>query len=225
MLLRRQGPALPLPGLVFERRLLLAHSVFDGRREAIGRYVVLRAVGEGGKGVLGAGGMGVVYAAYDPELDRKVALKLLRASGVRRRRDGRGARLLREAQAMARLSHPNVVAVYDVGDARRAACSSRWSSSTGETLGAWLRRSAADVARGARRCSCGRARAAAAHAAGLVHRDFKPDNVLVGDDGRVRVIDFGLARRGRRRGRRAARRAPAAPASALGGDADRGRAR
>ncbi|MCA9659144.1 MAG: serine/threonine protein kinase, partial [Myxococcales bacterium] len=157
-------------------------SVVLPRGAAIDRYVVLDR--------LGAGGMGVVYVAYDPELDRRVALKLLRAP---KGRDEERARLLREAQAMARLQHPNVVAVHDVGvlDGRV------WTAMElveGVTLSRWLAaeprawRAALEVMSAV---ACG---LAAAHRAGLVHRDVKPDNVMIGDDGRVRVVDFGLAR-------------------------------
>lgn len=151
---------------------------------AIGRYLVIEP--------LGAGGMGVVWSAYDPELDRKVAIKLLHAD-----MDGsRGhARLLREAQAMARLAHPNVITVHDVGTHDEAVFVAM-ELVRGWTLTAWLRRSQrtwgeilavlVDAARGV----------VAAHAAGLVHRDLKPDNIMIGEDGRVRVMDFGLARAG-----------------------------
>jgi len=152
------------------------------RGEQIGRYVVLTP--------LGAGGMGVVVAAYDPELDRKVALKLLR--DPRGGADAR-ARLLREAQALAQLAHPNVVAVHDVGTVDdRVYVAMEFIA--GETLQAWLDRAPRgwrEVLRFALAAGDG---LAAAHAAGLVHRDFKGDNVMVGDDGRVRVMDFGLAR-------------------------------
>jgi len=147
----------------------------------VGRHVVLHE--------LGAGGMGVVYAAYDPELDRKIALKLLLpgAGGETRR-----LRLLREAQALARLSHPNVVAIHDVGTIGEQV----WLAMElveGRTLGQWLQtpRRWPDVVEVLRAAGEG---LAAAHGAGLLHRDFKPDNVMVGDDGRVRVMDFGLAR-------------------------------
>ncbi|MBI3181090.1 MAG: serine/threonine protein kinase [Myxococcales bacterium] len=138
--------------------------------------------------------MGVVYAAHDPELDRKVALKILRGELWRDERASDGsARLLREAQAMARLSHPNVVAVHDVGSIEgQVFVAAEYVE--GWNLRQWLKlepRSWREVVRVYLEAGKG---LAAAHAAGLVHRDFKPDNVLVGKDGRVRVTDFGLAR-------------------------------
>lgn len=147
------------------------------------RYVVLE--------LLGAGGMGQVYLAYDPQLDRKIALKLVRL----RHRASEGsvdARLLQEAQTLARLTHPNVVQVHDVGE---------WQGEVffamelvEQSLPQWLvqkPRSWREVVRVLKEAGQG---LAAAHAAGLVHRDFKPANVLVGKDGRARVTDFGLAR-------------------------------
>ncbi len=159
------------------------------RGSLLGRYAVLD--------ILGHGGMGVVYAAYDPDLDRRVAVKVLRTRGSDRERRAAGhARLLREAQAMARLVHPNVVHVYDVGSIdeavfvamefidgrtlkeevaqRRAADGSNWR----ELLALYVA-----AGRGLQ----------AAHDAGLVHRDFKPDNAMVTPDERVVVLDFGLA--------------------------------
>ena len=152
------------------------------RGASIGRYVLLEK--------LGAGGMGEVFAAYDPQLDRKVAVKLLR-SGTVSADEGR-ARLLREAQAMARLSHQNVVAVHDVGT---------WEDRVfvtmefveGETLSEHLR--GAPPWHDVLRLFLGAGQGlGAAHKAGLVHRDFKPDNVLVDATGRALVVDFGLAR-------------------------------
>lgn len=184
----------------------------------VSRYVI--------SGVIGAGASGVVYRAYDPELRRNVALKLLRTDWAQHdpdatKRDGDGraewrgreatlpgfpaaepdprgfaslkARLLREAQVMAQLSHPNVVSVFDVGTYGDQVFVVL-ELVEGETLGHWLgerprswqeiRAAFTDAGRGL----------AAAHAVQLVHRDFKPANVLVGLDGRVRVTDFGLAR-------------------------------
>jgi tetratricopeptide (TPR) repeat protein len=153
------------------------------RGAAVGRYVVLDRIG--------AGGMGVVYAAYDPELDRRVALKLLRPD--RFSSEAGRLRLLREAQALARLTHPNVVAVHDAGTfGDRVFVAMELVE--GETLRQWLGagpRSWREVLD--RFLPAGRG-LAAAHAAGLVHRDFKPENVLLGKDGRVRVVDFGLAK-------------------------------
>ena len=155
----------------------------------LGRYVVLKKVG--------AGGMGVVYAAYDPELDRKVALKLLQPDELLDRGEDtlsqRNRRLLREAQAMARLHHPHVVTVHDVGTFEdRVFLAMEFVA--GGTLREWSgvrQRSWRETLTIFRRAGEG---LAAAHAAGLVHRDFKPDNVLLGDDGRVVVTDLGLAR-------------------------------
>ncbi len=169
----------------------LLGSLKEGAK--LGRYVILARVG--------AGGMGVVFAAYDPELDRKVAIKLLRGSpggsGPKELAEQR-ARLLREAQAMAKLSHANVITVHDVGTIDDQVFVAM-EFVDGLTLGGWLRerkrpwREVLPVLLAAGRGL------AAAHAVGLVHRDFKPDNVLIGKDpqgrtGRVLVTDFGLAR-------------------------------
>jgi tetratricopeptide (TPR) repeat protein len=152
------------------------------RGASIGRYLILAP--------LAAGGMGVVYSAYDPDLDRKVALKLLRPGASAQ---GLQHRLLREAQSMARLSHPNVITVYDVGTLGEQVFLAM-ELVEGMDLGAWLRdekRAWPEVLEVF--ASAGRG-LAAAHSAGIVHRDFKPENVLIGRDGRVRVTDFGLAR-------------------------------
>ncbi|MEZ4365689.1 MAG: protein kinase [Kofleriaceae bacterium] len=156
--------------------------------DRIGRYLVI--------GRLGAGGMGVVFSAYDPQLDRRVAIKLLHTGTGIATSEGR-ARLVREAKAIAQLSHPNVVAVYDVGAAGRANPDDLYIAMElveGDTLTHWLRRwprSWREILEVMLQAGRG---LAAAHAVGLLHRDFKPDNVLVGADGRVRVGDFGLAR-------------------------------
>jgi tetratricopeptide (TPR) repeat protein/predicted Ser/Thr protein kinase len=148
----------------------------------LGHYVILER--------LGAGGMGVVYTAYDPRLDRRVALKLLRTS---KGSDGAaGQRLQREAQAMARLSHPNVVTVHEV-DRIDGELFIAMEFVEGIPLNAWCRqegRSWNEVLAMYLHAAEG---LAAAHRAGIVHRDFKPANVIVGKDGRVRVLDFGLA--------------------------------
>jgi serine/threonine protein kinase len=155
--------------------------------QRLGRYIIVD--------VLGAGAMGMVYRAADPELSRNVAIKILR----RKKRSGADVssghfsqRLRAEAQAMAKLNHPNVIAIHDVGSVGDdvfiamelvpGQTMDRWLSrqhTVNEILGAFI-----DAAHGL----------AAAHAAGVVHRDFKPSNIMIGDDGRVRVLDFGVAR-------------------------------
>ena len=141
---------------------------------------------------LGEGGMGVVYAGDDEELGRRVAIKLLHAGAE----EGGGApRLLREAQALARLSHPNVVQLFEVGQ-HQGRLFVAMELVRGQTLHAWMHagpRSWREVL--AVFIPAGRG-LAAAHAVGLVHRDFKPSNVMLADDGGVRVLDFGLARAG-----------------------------
>jgi len=154
-------------------------------KDRLGRFRVLER--------LGRGGMGVVYSAYDPQLDRKVALKLLRPDV----HEGLGAeaakaRLLREAQAMAKINHPHVIVVHEVGTLDdRVFVAMEFVD--GGTMASWMRRRPPwrEVVEIFVRAGSG---LAAAHTEGLVHRDFKPDNVLMGTDGRVRVVDFGLAR-------------------------------
>jgi len=149
----------------------------------LGRYLLLNRLGEGG--------MGLVYAAYDPDLDRRVALKLLRPNTPGDAELAR-ARLLREAQAMARVSHPNVVPVFDVGILGDQVFVAM-ELADGGTLSEWIKaqtRSWQELLEVFLKAGEG---LLAAHEAGLVHRDFKPANVLLGRDGRVRVTDFGLA--------------------------------
>jgi tetratricopeptide (TPR) repeat protein/predicted Ser/Thr protein kinase len=147
----------------------------------IGRYTVL--------GQIGRGGMGIVYAGYDDLLDRKIAVKVLHGERTVAAR----LRLLREAQALARLNHPNVVSIHDVGLIGEQVYLAM-EFIDGQTFGAWRRaapRSWREVLAVVLAAGEG---LAAAHAKGLVHRDVKPDNIMVGADGRVRVMDFGLAR-------------------------------
>jgi tetratricopeptide (TPR) repeat protein/predicted Ser/Thr protein kinase len=163
---------------------LQAQLFGDCSEVTIGRYRVLN--------VLGQGGMGIVYSAQDPRLGRKVALKAMHTG--RAQAGATRARLRREARAMARLSHPNVVPVYEVLDHDgEVVVAMEWVD--GSDLAAWVRprrswgtvvRALVDAGRGL----------AAAHSVGVVHRDFKPQNVLIGADGRARVTDFGLARDG-----------------------------
>ncbi|MBA3458785.1 MAG: serine/threonine protein kinase [Deltaproteobacteria bacterium] len=147
----------------------------------IGRFVVT--------GELGKGGMGIVYRAHDPELDRHVALKILRAAQAT---EEERMRMLREGQAMARVTHPNVITVYEVGRQDSIVFLAQELLDDG-TLAGWLKQKHTHAEILEKFAAAGRG-LEAAHAAGLVHRDFKPENVLLGKDGRVRVADFGLAR-------------------------------
>jgi eukaryotic-like serine/threonine-protein kinase len=144
------------------------------RGETVGRFVLV--------GLLGRGGMGEVYAAYDPELDRKVAVKILRARSA----DGE-ARLLREAQAIAKLQHPNVVVVYDVGKFRDTVFIAM-EFVDGHTLGTWMHAEARPWRETLRIFQAAGRGLEAAHALGMVHRDFKPDNVMLTKNGQVRVM-------------------------------------
>jgi serine/threonine-protein kinase len=157
---------------------------------------------------LGHGGMGVVVAAYDARLDRRVALKLLRRL---ERAEGGGleeAWLVREAQAMAKLSHPNVVAVYDAGTLEDGSIFIAMEHIQGQNLRRWRTQEPRTWRQVLEAYVAAGRGLAAAHAAGLIHRDFKADNVLVGQDGRVRVTDFGLARTERAAGSEAQPPAP-----------------
>jgi tetratricopeptide (TPR) repeat protein len=175
-----------LAATAVERPLARHAEAEHARGTEIGRYIIVSE--------LGRGGMGVVYKAFDPELDRSIALKLVRFDGLdAAQAESMRLRLLREAQTLARLSHPNVVSVYDVGTVD-AFLFVAMELVAGKTLRAWLD----DGPRSPREVlgvfAAAGAGLAAAHELGIVHRDFKPENVMVADDGSVRVLDFGLAR-------------------------------
>lgn len=186
-----------------------AHTVASllPRGAVINKYVVVDYLGEGG--------MGVVYSAYDPVLDRKIALKLLRIDRADSNTQDARARLLREAQAMARLAHPNVLTVHEVGTVDDQIFIAM-ELVDGGTLRRWIEererplREVIDVFLQAGRGLL------AAHAVGLVHRDFKPDNVLLGKNGRVYVADFGLVSQIDPSGQVAEALAPRPPPPALG---------
>jgi serine/threonine protein kinase/formylglycine-generating enzyme required for sulfatase activity len=151
----------------------------------VGRYLVVERIG--------AGAMGVVYAAYDPKLDRKIALKLLRPQEGKGDQARRTARLEREAQAIAKLSHPNVVGIFDVG-VHEGQVFMAMEYLAGGTLRDWLaakKRPWREILKMFIEVGHG---LAGAHAEGLIHRDFKPDNVLLDKNGVPKVVDFGLVR-------------------------------
>ena len=165
--------------------VLLRARLGSGAQTRLGRYLLLR--------ILGEGGMGVVFSAYDEELDRRVAIKILSvpATGGTTGR----ARIRREAQALAKVSHPNIVQIYEVGE-EAGQIYLVMELIDGDNLRDWhaaAPRSWREVLARWREVGCG---LAAAHKAGLIHRDLKPDNAILGRDGRVRVVDFGLARSG-----------------------------
>ncbi|HVH99111.1 MAG TPA: serine/threonine-protein kinase, partial [Enhygromyxa sp.] len=174
------------PDAELRRARAQAHRALFGEQPGeqpltVGRYRLLANVGRGG--------LGEVWAAHDGQLDRMIAVKLLRDDTLRRHRRAR-AQLLAEAAVMARLTHPNVVRVYDVGESNNELFVAM-EYVEGQTLRAWQQgqhdwRTILEVYL---RAGEG---LAAAHAAALVHGDFKPDNVLIGDDGRVLVSDFGV---------------------------------
>ena len=172
----------------------------------VGRFTILRK--------LGAGGMGVVYGAYDDELDRKVAIKLLRSPDS----SAAAKRMRREARGLARLSHPNVVQIYEVGE-HEGALYLAMEFIAGPTLREWIddpKRDAADWRTVLELMIAAGRGLEAAHRANLVHRDFKPANVMLGEHGRVRVLDFGLVRGLERRSEE--------PVSAVTSDEDDGEA-
>lgn len=161
----------------------VGHEAGPAERPAvrIGRYQMLELVG--------SGGMGMVLAAWDPELERRVALKLVRKTSLDARE-----RILREGQILARLSHPNIVPVFDVGVVDEQVYLVmefvRGTTLRAFAAGAPGRAAVLDAYRQAA------AGLAEAHRAGVIHRDFKPDNAIIGSDKRVRVLDFGIAHAG-----------------------------
>jgi len=172
----KHRPGRPMAAALARARFM---GTLFGDAGIVGGFGRFRVIGR-----LGGGGMGVVYEAYDPDLARGVALKLVEVTDKDR------GTALAEAKALARLSHPNVVPIYDVG-LEREGVYLVMELVRGQTLRAWAPgRSLREILEVYQQA--GRA-LAAAHAAGLVHRDFKPENALIGGDQRVRVVDFGLA--------------------------------
>jgi eukaryotic-like serine/threonine-protein kinase len=172
------------PGAAWEKRAIEARLFGEPEvPERIGRFIVT--------GYIGHGGMGDVFAAHDEQLDRHVAIKVM----SRRTSAASIERFAREGRALAKLSHANIVQVHEVGE-HDGALFIAMEHIDGCTLSAWVAegREQHDWRDALRLCIEAGRGLAVAHAAGLVHRDFKPDNVMVGNDGRVRVLDFGLAR-------------------------------
>jgi serine/threonine protein kinase/tetratricopeptide (TPR) repeat protein len=149
--------------------------------ESVGRYTVVQ--------ILGQGGMGTVYRAHDPQLDRWVALKVLRFD---RAAPEPRARMTREARLMAKLDHPNIVTVFDAGEADGRTYIAM-ELVVGTTLTVWLRSAERKVSEVLPMFLVAGRALAAAHRTGVVHRDFKPENVLIDERGRLAVTDFGIA--------------------------------
>ena len=162
---------------------MVADGPVRTRQGSIGRYQIEKLVG--------GGGMGMVYAARDHELNRVVAVKLLRIAGAANTESR--ARLLREAQTMAKLSHPNLVPIFELGSDQGDDYLAM-ELIDGPSLDQWLRDSKRDWREIVKVFIDAGRGLEAAHHAGIVHRDFKPANVLIGPDGRARVTDFGLSR-------------------------------
>jgi serine/threonine protein kinase len=185
--IERTAPAAPdVPELELERLRRAVKSRLFGSEQgqvSIDRYRILSCIGQGG--------MGIVYAARDERLGRTVALKLLRPE-LNRPGSGGHVDLAKEAQSLAKLSHPNVVAVFDVGE-HEGQLFVAMEYVEGQSLRRWLETPRSLTAILEVYIAAGEG-LAAAHKAALIHRDFKPDNVLVGTDGRPRILDFGLAR-------------------------------
>lgn len=181
-----QIPALSLDERVLKQAVKSQLFGAEERTIRVGRFVVLRKLGEGG--------MGVVYSAYDEKLDRRVAIKMVRPVLTR---DPRAReRVLREARAMARVSHPNVVQVYEVGESGDQVFVAM-EFIDGPTLREWLAQSDRSWREILRMFVAAGEGLVAAHREDLVHLDFKPDNVMIGKGDVPRVGDFGLARLGR----------------------------
>ena len=175
------------PSVVVDTGITPAPEVGDRPRidigTQIGRYVVLDT--------LGSGGMGEVFAVYDRHLARKAAIKVVGPPNAREPTQDEGHRLVREAQTMAKLSHPNVVTVFEIGliGARPFVA---MEFVPGTTLRRWMAQPHSWQETIRVFCEAGEG-LVAAHEQGVIHRDFKPDNVLLSDKGRVQVTDFGLA--------------------------------
>lgn len=189
-LAQRARVALPaFQGAVANQDLLTTLSFENqalGRGSSIGRFLILDPIGKGS--------MGIVHLAYDPVLDRKVALKFLRPDVIAPYKDDTAKkRLLREAQAMAKLSHPNVVTVHEVLEKDNQIILAM-EYVEGRTLRSWLQEEERTWQEIREVFVAAGQGLHAAHKSGMIHRDFKPENVLIAQDGRVLVTDFGLAR-------------------------------
>jgi tRNA A-37 threonylcarbamoyl transferase component Bud32/tetratricopeptide (TPR) repeat protein len=183
--LASDSPALASTEMGDQGSVAAADFELLARGSTVGRYLVLER--------LGAGAMGVVYAAYDPELDRKIALKLLRPQESDGDQERRQARMVREAKAIAKVSHPNVVSIFDVG-VHHGHVFMAMEHLAGGTLREWTAHQKPawrDVIKTYVQVGHG---LGAAHAERLIHRDFKPDNVLLDKNGVPKVVDFGLVR-------------------------------